>query len=381
MKYKLLLFFLCMASAVPAQVIPEDVPSRFFGNRPVNVVLPPFYDQDEKRSYPLLVLLDGEYLLDPFSGTLSYTTYWDDLPPVIIVGINHEGAEGRKLDTDVYQTTGLPQGQGDQFYQFIANELIPYMEKNYRVAPFRVVTGHNITAGFLNFFLYKEKPVFNAYIAFSPILSTDMEMRVAEAIKTTEKPLYYYLATASGDVKSIKEKIGKLNENLKVLENQNLKYKFEEFGGASHYSLVVMGIPDALYFIFSAYQPISSIEYEEKIVTLPGGYVEYLKNKYNAIKNDLGIKIPVRLNDFKAIEAAIMKNAAYDELEELADMAREDYPKMIIGEYYQGLHHEMKGETRKAVRAYLKAYNYEPIGDYTKDVIIEKAESLKKLTE
>lgn len=370
-----------MASAVPAQVIPEDVPSRFFGNRPVNVVLPPFYDQDVKRSYPLLVLLDGEYLLDPFSGTISYTTYWDDLPPVIIVGVNHEGAEGRKLDTDVYQTTGLPQGQGDQFYQFIANELIPYMEKNYRVAPFRVVAGHNVTAGFLNFFLYKEKPVFNAYIAFSPILSTDMETRVAEAIKTTQKPLYYYLATASGDVKSIKEKIGKLNENLKATENENLKYKFEEFAGASHYSLVVMGIPDALYFIFSAYQPISSLEYEEKIVTLPGGYVEYLRKKYDAIKNDLGIKIPVRLNDFKAIEAAIMKNAAYDELEELADMAREDYPKMIIGEYYQGLHHEMKGETRKAVRAYLKAYNYEPIGDYTKDVIIEKAETLKKLTE
>ena len=76
-----------------------------------------------------------------------------------------------------------------------------------------------------------------------------------------------------------------------------------------------------------------------------------------------------------------MKNAAYDELEDLADMARDDYPKMIIGEYYQGLHHEMKGETRKAIRAYLKGYNYADIGDYTKDLIIEKAEVLKNLDE
>ena len=382
MKYKLLLIFFVAVAPLRAQkIVPDDVPSRFFGNRAINVSLPAFYDKDEKKTYPLIVLLDGEYLLDPFNGIMSYTAYWDDLPQAIIVGVNHESAEGRKLDTDVYQSTGLPQGQGDQYFQFIANELIPYMEKNYRIAASRVVAGHNLTAGFMNFFLYKEKPVFNAYISFSPILSTDMEIRTAEALKAIKRPTYYFLATASGDVKKIKEKINTLNENIKAVENPNLKYKFEEFQGASHYSLVAHGIPEALYFIFADYQPISSKEYEEKIVTMPSGYVDYLKAKYKTIREDLGINIPVRLNDFKAIEAAIMKNAAYDELRDLADMARDDYPKMIIGEYFEGLHYEMKGETRKAVRAYLKGYNYAPIGDYTKDLIIEKAESLKKLTE
>ncbi len=382
MKFKYLLFTLLVSFQLYPQKILEDVPSRVFNDtKVVTVVTPTLYEKNEKKSYPLLILLDGEYLVDPYEGIMSYTSYWDDLPQVIIVGVNHDGAEGREFDTQTYKSTGLPEGQGDQFYQFIANELIPYMEKNYRVAPFKVVAGHDLTAGFLNFFLYREKPVFNAYISFSPILPFEMEKRVPQALKDVEKSTYYYMATASDDVKKIKQKVDTLNVNIKAVENPNLKYKFEEFEGASHYSLVALGIPNSLYFIFSEYQPISSREYEEKIVTLPSGYVDYLKKKYDAIRNDLGIKIPVRLNDFKAIEAAIMKNAAYDELEDLADMARDDYPKMIIGEYYQGLHHEMKGETRKAIRSYLKGYNYADIGDYTKDLIIEKAETLKHLVE
>ncbi|WP_294733934.1 alpha/beta hydrolase-fold protein [uncultured Flavobacterium sp.] len=382
MKYKYLLFLLLAFSSLYPQKTLEDVPSKVFNDtRVVSVVLPTLYEENEKKNYPLLILLDGEYLVDPFQGMLSYTSYWDDLPQAIIVGVNHEGAEGREYDTQTYKSTGLPEGQGDQFYQFIANELIPYMEDNYRVAPFHVVAGHNLTGGFLNFFLYRDKPVFNAYISFSPIMPLEMENRVASALTDVNKKTYYYMATASGDVKKIKEKINALDDNIKAIENPNLKYKFEEFEGASHYSLVALGIPNALYFIFSKYQPISSKEYEEKIVTLESGYVDYLKDKYDIIRNDLGVNEPIRLNDFKAIEAAIIKNAAYDELEDLADVAKKEYPKMIIGVYYQGLHHELKGETRKAIRSYLKGYNYESIGDYTKDLIIEKAEVLKNLVE
>jgi hypothetical protein len=56
-------------------------------------------------------------------------------------------------------------------------------------------------------------------------------------------------------------------------------------------------------------------------VTLQSGYVDYLTNKYDLISNKLGLKIPVRLNDFKAIEAAILKNNAYNELDKLAEIA------------------------------------------------------------
>jgi hypothetical protein len=48
-------------------------------------------------------------------------------------------------------------------------------------------------------------------------------------------------------------------------------------------------------------------------VILKEGYVDYLTNKYS-IPDKLGLRIPIRINDFKAIEAAILKNKAYEEL-------------------------------------------------------------------
>jgi hypothetical protein len=72
-------------------------------------------------------------------------------------------------------------------------------------------------------------------------------------------------------------------------------------------------------------KPISSTEFTDKIVVLKEGYVDYLKNKYQIISDKLNLQTSIRINDFKAIEAYI-KNKAYDELENLAEIADKNYP-------------------------------------------------------
>ena len=52
--------------------------------RHLTISLPPSYDRETKKVYPLLFLLDGDYLFDPFQGAISYGNYWDDLPEVIL---------------------------------------------------------------------------------------------------------------------------------------------------------------------------------------------------------------------------------------------------------------------------------------------------------
>lgn len=377
MKYKLLLLLLLASSLAFPQKLTEELESRLLGSkRKITIVTPSGYNEKDKKKYPLLVLLDGQYLTDPFAGTLSYTSYWDDLPQVIIVGIEQQEGEKRDEDCDTYESTGLPQGTGDLFYRFIGEELVPYMEKEYNIAPLKIIAGHGLTAGFINFFLYKEKPLFNAYVSFSPQLPNFMETRLPKALSEIKKPVYYYMATADDDVKPIREKIITLNDSVKAVDNKALNYKFDDFKDASHYSLVTYGIPSALYHIFAQYKPITLAEFEQKLVTMPEGHVEYLENKYDAIKENLGIDIPVRLNDFRAIEAAIIKNGNFDELKDLSSIAKKSYPKTIIGEYYEGLYYEKKGKLNKAKKVYLNAYTYNDIGDYTKDFILQKAESL-----
>jgi predicted alpha/beta superfamily hydrolase len=377
MKYKFLALFLCISFALSAQRKKEEFFSNKLGEtRKITIVTPPYYKDDDKKAYPLVVVLDGEYLLDPFAGVFNYTAYWDDLPEVILVAVN-QTPEQREDDTDFDKETGMPYGKGAAFYEFIAQELIPYIEEGYNVAPFKAIAGHDVTAGYINSFLYKDKPVFNAFISLSPRFPDNMEYTLTQRFKSAKKPVYYYLAAGDGDVQSIRSKAKALNDSIATVKNPMVKFNYEEFGNASHYSLPVRAIPDAAYHIFSCYQPISSIEYQEKIVTLPSGYAKYLEDRYDEMEKSLGFKTTIRINDFKAIEAAIMKNAKYDEFRDLADLAKKNYPKTIFGEYYTGLYYEMTGDKKRAIKTYVNSYSLKAVAEYNKDMMIKKAEDMK----
>ncbi|AWA29464.1 histidine kinase [Flavobacterium magnum] len=346
-------------------------------DREFTVSLPLSYGKNKDRKYPLLLLLDGEYLLDAYDGALAYGNYWDDLPEVVIVALNQNSNGEREADS-VMNEEGLPTETGASFFEFIGTELLPALEKKYRLSPFRIIGGHDVTAGFLNLFLYKENPLFNAYICFSPEFGEQMMERIPVMLQTTKKPIFYYMASGDGDLKKNLADMRTLDNNIKTVLHANVYYEYDEFKGASHYSLVLYGIPASLYHIFGQYQPISTAEFQEKIVKMEKGYVDYLVKKYDIIEKSYGMKMPVRISDFKAIEAAIIKNNAFDELEKLAAMAKKSYPKAMLSQYEMGLFYEKTGDTKKAAKAYQNAYLMDEIGDLTKDMMLEKADELKK---
>jgi len=347
--------------------------------REITVSLPKSYAKETKRKYPLLVLLDGDYLYSTFQGSLTYGNYWDDLPEVIIVAVTQNKNDERYEDCQWDEKSGLPADKGKNFFEFLAIELMPYIEKSYRIAPFKIIAGHDTTAGFLNLYLYKDDPVFDAYISLSPDLPTEMENLLTPALNQINKPIFFYLATADGDIKRLQTKIRKLNEGLATVENPLLNYKFDDFKGATHYSLVLQGVPNALYQIFAVYQPISGLEYQEKLLTMESGQVQYLIDKYETIEKTLNIKMPIRLSDFKAIEAAVIAIKDYNALDELSIVAEKQYPKSMLHDYYMALMYEKKGLYDKAKKNYLSAMQKEPIGDLNKESMFEKSEQMKSM--
>lgn len=348
-------------------------------DRGFTVSLPLSYNKNKDKKYPLLIVLDGEYLFDAFEGAFSYGNYWDDLPEVIIVGINQNKNNEREDDTTLDEE-GLPSEKGAAFFDFIGTELLPALEKKYRLSPFRIIAGHDLTAGYTNVFLYKDNPIFNAYIAFSPELDQHMQERIPALLGTAKKPVFYYLASADGDIKKDLTSIQALDAGIKTIQNTNLYYQYDEYKATSHYSMVLFAIPGALYHIFGQYQPISSAEFQQKIVILPSDYVGYLSKKYDVIEKAYGMKMPIRISDFKAIEAAILKNKAYPEFEALAALAKKNYPKSMLSQYHMAMFYEKTGDTKRAAKAYQNAYQMDEIGDLTKDMMLEKSDLLKKGT-
>jgi predicted alpha/beta superfamily hydrolase len=376
-KIILFLFFIC-SNAIFSQKVTDTISSkRLNEEREITIGLPPSYDKHPNQKYPVLVLLDGDFLFDAFQGALSYANYWDDLPEIIIVGISQNKNNERETDCAVDQENGLPTEKGEAFFEFIGLELLPYIEKKYRTAPFKMIAGLDTTAGFLNCYLYKDVPLFDAYISMSPELPKGMEEQLPDRLAAIQKLIFYYHSSGDGDMKKMRNRILALDEVAKKINKPSLNYRFDDFKGASHYSLVLNSIPSALYQIFSVYQPISTTEFNEKIAVLTSGYVDYLIQKYDVIEKSFALKLPIRLNDFKAIEAAILKNKAYPEFEKLAQLAKKNYPKSMLADYQMGQMYEKKGETAKAVKSYMVAYQREEIGDLTKEMMIERADELK----
>ncbi|WP_258928573.1 hypothetical protein [Flavobacterium davisii] len=235
----------------------------------------------------------------------------------------------------------------------------------------------DLTAGFLNAFLYKENPLFDGYISISPELANGMEGMVAQRLLETKKPVFYYQATSDGDLKKFQKNIKTLDQNIKTIKNDFLNYKFDDFKGIAHYGIAPNAIPSALYHFFEIYQPITAMEYQDKISPLKEGFVDYLNKKYDAIEKSLGLKTNIRFSDMRAIETAIKKNEAWYEYELLAQISGQQYEKTMLYEYHMGMYWEKRGEIKRALKFYQDSFNKTEIGDITRDFMMNKAEELK----
>jgi hypothetical protein len=89
------------------------------------------------------------------------------------------------------------------------------------------------------------------------------------------------------------------------------------------------------------------------------------------------MKLKIRYNDFKAIEAAILKNKAYNEFDQLAQIAEKNYPKSMLSNYHMAMYYEKTGDFKRAAKTYQNAFQMEEIGDLTKDMMLNKADELR----
>ena len=359
-----------------AQTLYEEFESYKLGEtREIKIQLPRNYDENTDKSYPLFIVFDGDYMFEAVAGNVDYYSYWEDMPEAIVVGINQSDTR----DDDCYysEQNDLPVEKGADFFEFISMELLPHVESTYRTENFRVAVGHGETANFINYYLLKPQPLFQAYIAVSPNLAPSMNDYISQRLKQYDTKLFYYLATASNDIRSIKKDAEALNTTITSIDNKNILYNFDNFEGATHYSAPAHAIPKALESIFYVFQPISKKEYKESVLTLDTSPVEYLQEKYKTILDLFGIEKQILINDFKAIAAAIEKNKKFEYFEDLGKLARKEYPDTLLGNYYLARFYEETGEPKKAMRTYKGAYGLQEIGGITIDLMLEKAAEIK----
>ena len=360
-----------------SKIIYEELQSnKLDQSRRLKIQLPRDYEENTEKVYPIVLVLDANYLFEPVAGNVDYFSYWEDMPESIVVGIMQ--GDSRYDDCNYDSTEFMPDGKGADFFEFIGLELIPYIDNNYRTAKFTIAIGHDFTANFINYFLFKDPPLFNGYICLSPDLAPLLDERLPERIPQIQTKTFYYLATGSDDIKDLREISEMLDTSLKGLKSDNFDYNFDNFDGATHYSLVARAIPSALEKMFSVYRPISKEEYNEVILKLNTPIHLYLTEKYATIKDLFGLTNPIRVNDFIATCRAAEKKKQWESLREIATMAKKQYPDTVLGDYYLARYYEETGEAKKAMRIYQGAYDKEEVDFITIDLMLDKAEKIKE---
>jgi len=372
----LLSLILLLALPAISQSKYEEINSVNLGtNRSFKVQLPRNYNENVDRTYPLILVFDGDYIFEPVVGNVDYFSYWEDMPEAIVVGVIQE--KTRYKDVSYNSENFTLDENGIAFYNFIKKELIPYVKSNYRVSNFNIGVGHDLTANFINYFLLNDPTLFGGYICISPEFDPSMQDQITARLESMDKKVNYYLATGSNDFPESMEISEKLNYRLSAIKNKKLDYFYDNFKGGNHYSIVTRGVPNAIEKIFSIYRPITEEEYTNVLLTMDGSIHQYLVDKYATIEELFGIINVVRENDFLAVAAAAAKRQQWDSLREIADMAIKQYPETQLGYYYMGRYHEETGSPKKAMRLYQGAYRKKSVSFINTLVMLSRAKDIK----
>ena len=123
---------------------------------------------DNELNYPTLYVVDGDFQFQHVSAVVKNMTRMGKIPPMIVIGISTQGNADY-----IYQTTWAINdepvyGGTSVFYQYIKQELVPHIDRDYRTNNNRILSGYSLGGLFTTYAMVQNNTPFNAYLAMSP---------------------------------------------------------------------------------------------------------------------------------------------------------------------------------------------------------------------
>lgn len=217
-------------------------------NRHLLVNLPDNYTESTKR-YPVLYLLDGGRHLNHAIISTQLLQKQERVPEMIIVAISNND----KLDHD-------PDRGKEKFTLFIKNEVMPYINENYRTTGLNTLFGHT-KAGWLTIELLASHPeLFKNYISASAPLQYD-ELAIYNKIlansqtnKANAKSLYFTLSSEAEESKLYTDAFNNFVKLLTANPPKNLDWRYEYLTNQTHLTTSLPALFNGMTHVFRNYQ-------------------------------------------------------------------------------------------------------------------------------
>jgi len=352
--------------------------------RNLTIYLPKSYDKDSISNFPLAIVLDGHKLFDLYVGASNYYAELDQAPEQIIVGIDMKDSRNKDAGYDIIN--GNLNNNSENFYRFIRDEMIPYIEASYKTSPFLTIVGESLTANYITHFLKEEYSIFNAYICLNPTLSNTIKNQIEsytlEELGSEDNTFYFYLSSNPFSNDKKKEKIKNFGEFIKSYEIDNFNVVFDELKSSpSSSSAIGEWIFRAFAKVFEIYSGITKTEYNEKVKNLsPPEAISYLEIKYLDIEFLFGTNLGIRKTDVFAIEDIILDKEGGDYLDDFGKMILKLFPTSEMGHYYLGKYYESGKDFKRALQQFRLGYGKMNPRDPNADLFYQNVERLMNKT-
>src|SRR5919202_2634314 len=140
----------------------------------LSVALPDSY-KTSTQAYPVIYVLDGDFNFGVAAGLTRFSNLFRKVPELIIFGIGYdiqtpdEFAALRDLDFDIPGVPGAsPDSVSNLFLDALTQEMIPFIDANYRTIPSdRCLYGYSSSGFFVLYALFHQPDAFQRYISGS----------------------------------------------------------------------------------------------------------------------------------------------------------------------------------------------------------------------
>lgn len=228
--------------------------------RRILVSLPAGYETDT-ASYPVLYVLDGRQNMPHVVGAVEVLSRTGQIPRLIIVGIV---STNRDRDLSPSRVKAFKNsGGGPRFLDFISQELMPEIEKTYRVHDFAVLEGHSLGGALAIHAILRRPGLFDGLIVISPSLWWNQEALTEQARTWLPGPDFdtdaLFLAIGSEDGRGMRQELERFVDVVRKKAIPGMRWQHRELEGEGHMSAPLLANYHGLRMVFADLQLPTSI--------------------------------------------------------------------------------------------------------------------------
>lgn len=231
----------------------------------ISVSLPKGYNESTK-SYPVLYLLDANIFFGMVTDTVRLLQYGNEVPELIVVGIGYPNESEhlvlRNRDyLPTYNDMSEKSGGANKFLAFIIDELMPDIEKKYRInVNDSVLAGDSYSGLFALYTIFNKPELFRGYIIGSPSIYWDdriiFDYENKYAQKSNKLDAKVFLSV--GELEAIYEPefarmVGNVEKLAEVLNSRNysgLELTTHIFDDETHQSVIPATMSRGLRIVY-----------------------------------------------------------------------------------------------------------------------------------